>query len=94
MKNREDEIRFTLGKEKETIDKMQNDVELKEKRAADERVNISRRIQSLKKAEEDLRHSAYKIKAKKNKSQHTFQIDPYTSVDKNLDELLIQLEDP
>ena len=65
LKNKEDEIRLTLRREKENIAKMQKDVELKEKRVADERVKMSRRMQALKKAEEGLRHRASKLKQRK-----------------------------
>ena len=63
---------------------MQKDIKLKEMRVADERVKMFRRMQALKKAEEGLRHRASKIKTNKEKSQHQFYIDPYISVDKNL----------
>ena len=51
-------------------------------------------MQDLNKDEEGLRHRACKIKSKKEKLQHMFQIDPDISVDKNINEQVGQLEEP
>ena len=59
---------------------------MKEKRVLDKRVKMSRRMQALKKAKQGLRHWAYKKKAKEEKLQYTFQIDPDMYIDKNLND--------
>ena len=71
---------------------MQKYVKLKENRVADEIVNMSKRMQALKKAEKDLWYCASKLKSKKEKLQHTIQIyqDFY---DKKLNKLLVQLKE-
>ena len=63
---------------------MQKDFELKDNRVADERVKMSRIMQALKKAEQGLWYRASKLKAKEEKLQHTFQMDPDISVDEIL----------
>ena len=67
LKNKEDTIRLTLRREKQNIAKMQKYVKLKENRVADEIVNMSKRMQALKKAEKDLWYCASKLKSKKEK---------------------------
>ena len=61
---------------------MQKKFELKQDIVVDGRVKISRRMQALHKGEQGIQLSAYKIKAREEKIQQTFQIDPYISVDK------------
>ena len=94
LKNKEDEIILTLIIDKVNISKMQKNVKLIYNIVVDERVKMSIKMKALNKAGEGLRNCASKLKSKKDKLHHTFQIDPDISDDKNINGLVVQLEGP
>ena len=63
-------------------------------RVVGEKVKVYRRIQDFKNSEEGLQNRVSKLKAKKDKLQHTFQIYPGIFFDKKVNERVVQLEDP